>query len=263
MMTKAKTNILKFLSVLLLIPIMFAFTACFGNGQLDQKASCNTSGNYNQVATRDDLNDIVGEQTTVNGSGYRMTMEYKGTYGNDFSAQTQINAIIKNDEAAMRYATKYRENGQSGEEKADMYFKDGYVHMELNGRKIKFEASLDAYFNNQEYGEYSSLFDAEQLMATIESNTDVTISRNGNNFKLVFNTLTIAGVDTANLRDIIAFLNFDNEGNLVAMRISFNMTTTVYGATANIEASVVISAFDGEINFPNLSEYESTSLYDL
>ena len=269
MITKKKTW-LRMLSLVLLLPLLLVFTACGDvNAQLNTKASCNTRGEYTQEATRDELNGSIGQQTTINNDAYRMTITASGSMmGIDVSSE--INAIVKGEEATLKITSTYPQTNRlvSGY----IYVKDGYIYTNANGAKTYMEGSLETYLNEGTMnGNMPGLMDSitdVNAMLNMVSASDIEVSVEGNNYKIEFNS--IAGIDVPSLAEmgmnlsdildnVVAYLNFDNDGNLVAMQFSFDMEMSyeMFGQHINIDLSlsVTMSKFDGEIQFPSFNGY--------
>ena len=261
MITKKKTW-LKMLSLVLLLPLLLVFTACGDvNAQLNTKATCNTTGEYNQEATRDELNGSIGQQTTINNGGYRMTIEATGSAMGEEISST-INAIVKGDEATLKMTAKDPQTGKNVD--GYVYVTDGYIYTNAEGQKVRMEGSLNTFFNTEGFAEMPGLMDSItdiNGILNMMSSSDVEISVDGNNYKIEFNT--IAGMEVPSLaemgvnlsdllKDMVAYLNFDDNGNLVAMNFSFGMEM---GEFFNITINVTMSAFDGEIQFPSFNGY--------
>ena len=133
------------------------------------------------------------------------------------------------------------------------------------------EGSLETYFNEGTMSEMPGLMDSItdiNAMLNMVSASDIEISVEGNNYKIEFNS--IAGIDVPSLaemgmnlsdilKNVVAYLNFDNDGNLVAMQFNFDMEMSFemfqQQISMNMSFSVTISKFDGEIQFPSFNGY--------
>ena len=100
MKSNLKANIKKGLWLLLCLPVLLLTTACGTDvtGELNTKATCNTTGAYTTASTKAELTEAIGEQTSVNTAGYRLTMTTSMGEGQNM----EINMIVKGEELALK-----------------------------------------------------------------------------------------------------------------------------------------------------------------
>ena len=231
MNTKISSS-LKYLWLLLILPLAFLFTGC---GQLDEQASINKSGNY-QTAESSALTESLGTQTDIDKTnGYRITAKLKSS-----DADVGINAIVKADEIAAKVSGTVDGQNKSGY----MYFTDGKLYTEADGQKVCIT--------------YATGFDIDKLIALITKISTASVSININDYVVsldgVNNILEKAGNNfriTMQAGQVL-YLNFDSNNKLVAMQSSFD--------SESLKTEITVSTFSGDIDFPSFSDYKTLGL---
>lgn len=249
-MVKATKFLYSFLAVALIAVCSIVFTACGGGDSLEQEATYAENINYTENATTADTNPAVdaimakierGEGGQVTNfsvlNGFRFTMIAKDTSG---IVRQKLNIVAKNKELMARTTMSY--DSISGE--ANIYIKGDklYTHNKRNGEaEVKivtnvgtnsFEASLTSTGLMQMFSEYVS-----QL-----KDVGYTIKKNGTNFKFTYSSTTLGNVSK------VIILQMDNDNNVKAIHIEYSSSLT--GST-----EMTLSAFDGDLVFPDLSGY--------
>lgn len=286
MKTKVKSSILRLLSLLLVLPIVFIATACAGTAQLDSEAKCNIQGEYSQAATVAEYNEVVANQNSVDSEGYRLTMNVK-TKMMGFEADAYINAVFKNNEAAIKMIRPDTSSAESAEDidankkvTAYAYYKDGFVYADQDGEKVRYEAEIEKIFGGETTGGMSQFLDVEEILQLIRSNEDIEIFREGNNFKIVFGSIdATTAQEFAGFSDMVVYLNFDENDKLTAVNVSckFSLGSDTIANTMldddsqdttdddidisfdfsmSMDIDVTFSVFNGDIEFPDLSGYK-------
>jgi hypothetical protein len=250
---KNKKSIIAMLFSILVLPIALLFTACGTTSQLDTKATCDTRGTYQTAATTQELNETIGSQEDFATDGYRISSTIKMTMTGGSEMNISFNAIYKNNELAIKMVVPdIMATIQSGKMKytnAYAYYKGGYIYATMNGEKVKYQAQIEDMYdieNNFQYiKQYSNV---EQLLNLVKSSSNISVFKDGNNFKVDF-------ADSVAFSDASMYLNFNAENVLKALNLQFNISAS----TMNIGAAVTMSPFDGEIEFPDLSSYTLTN----
>ncbi len=261
---------LKYLLLAVFVSCAFVLAGC-GDGQLGVKADANL-GNVNayEVATtaqKEDLTTIVNNQDVSEVSAYRMTMEMSMEEEGE-TITMNYNAIIAEVEGAMQMAIKMDANIAGEKAGAKIWIKDGVMYMEatagaddmkkeFGATKIKMPlevgqeagilASLEAMetFELGSILEMASTFDFAAEGITVKVNVEDTVKR----FEI---TATDESTDPATVTKM--YLVFEDDA-LSACQLE----TSMYGA----EVKVVISAFDGEIEFPNADGFEDFTIPEI
>ncbi len=282
------------LYLLLVLPLLFLFTACGGDAataQLRTEASCDTSGEYATEASQAEYEEIIGEQTDFASNAYRMTAkmsltmpktdeEQKPIYdeqGNVVTEEvefTTINMIIKEnqtDPTAVTYeaAIKVRMSNifKSVLDDKDlpdyyemyMYFKDGKMYSEdEDGNKTYQEMDFYEIFYAEEM-EMMSFICLEDILDVVDYADTVTVTKQDNNFKLVADdAMVIYGQEID--AGAVVYVNFNNEGDVVAAQVEFSMS---FFGMATMNSTFTVSEFNGDIAFPDFSKYvEATDTND-
>ena len=270
-MEKAKsfkwTNVLY---LLLLLPLMFVFAACGEDPsvkQLNTEASCNTSGDYATEATKADYTTAVGEQTAIDADGYRITAVIKMQTGSGDEAVSQeimkVNMIMKEvrtDTAvtyqmAMKMKMKNIFKGLLDEDTPDeiiayAYYKDGKIYSEdQDGNKYYDVVSIDDMFDSETMS-LMAFTNLEEILGAVNAVGDVTVTKEGNNFKVVANGA--ANIDGQSISaGATAYINFNSEGKIVAAQLSYDMAYL----TSTMNCQFTLSGFNGDIAFPDLTKY--------
>ena len=181
---------------LLLVPMIFMFTAC--GGQLDAKASCNTSGDWKQSeAATTAYTSAINGTTAINADAYRFTMEAKMKEG-DKTEEFFVNAIMSKTEMAIK-ASIPKDDGK-GNNTSYIYMKDNKLYMQgkdTDGKDVKYYMegiSLGDYLGTLTPGEGLSLGDDFDIVGSIiemikslGNPEGVKIYQSGNNFRIEIN----------------------------------------------------------------------------
>ena len=262
------------LYLLLLLPLMLVFCACGADPtkQLKTTATCDTSGDY-AASDKAAYSEVIGEQTAFEADGYRLTLgvSLKSTSGEDpepvVSEVLYMNAIIKTvkkDEsvdyqAALNAKFDFTKilGGDDEDMKLDttLYYKDGKAYAtDKDGKKIWHEYSFasmwDAVSGGGELPMFNNVKSIIQIVQYIGN--DVTVTRNGNHFKIVTNSVVeIQGqnIDTG----ATAYINCDSNGKVTEAQLEFEMSMA---PTVKMVYKSTVSAFNDNIVFPDdLNKY--------
>lgn len=237
MTSKTKTT-LKVLGLgLLAVPAMFAFTACGGGSDLDQKAVCSTNKSYTTSTAAEFNEKTTGDSyITWNAGGYRLTVEAnaEGCAGPEGHQTKYYLNLLSN--AAIRLGGKKEDNqlgmkttmncdlvGLKANITTEAYVVDGnlyahtypttietgYTKTEIAEQKIMVEG-ITADYAMTNVGEMDVAYDQDTIMDFIKKYQDLAtfqISENGNDigFKVVFNNSVAFGEMT----NIVAYVNVD------------------------------------------------------
>ena len=157
----------------------------------------------------------------------------------DYQAAMKMKMIDMEDPTAQATEPKYIE--------AYGYYKDGKAYSEEDGNK---------YYEEENFADILDGFDLvscqnlEDLLGFVGAANDVTVTKEGDNFKIVTNAaMEIEGMSIGG--EATAYINF-KDGKVVAAQLNYLMTVPYFG---KMECQFTISGFDGNITFPNLSGY--------
>ena len=248
---KKKKSIFMMLLSMLVLPVALLCTAC---GQLDTKASCDTSGAYQTASSSNELANAIGVQDEFESEGYRLTSTIKMTISGGEEMNLSINAVYKNNELAAKITMPdIIASIQSGKMKytdSYLYYKDGYAYADLLGEKIKYQVQIEDLFEIDSYSQFQYIAQytsVEQILDLVKNNSNITVAKQGNNFRVELNNMEESSIYS----NTYLYLNFNTENILSALQFQFKMTTS----SINMNAQVTMSPFDGEIQFPNLNSY--------
>ena len=243
------------------------FTACGdpATGQLKTEATCDTSGDYATASDKAAYTAAVGDQTEIDAAGYRLTAKVAMKTVVDEQEVTQdymtLNLIIKenrtdagvNYEMAMKMKMKnpLAAANEPTEYEIYAYYKDGKVYGEdENGNKYYEEVSFDDFFDGEEM-QMLSCSNLQQLLSLVNAVGEVTVTTQGNNFKVVANgSATIGGQSIA--AGATAYINFNDEGKITAAQLDYSMSYF----TSQMNFQITMSGFDGNIAYPDLTKYQ-------
>lgn len=268
-MTKSKVlNTFKvFFVALLLVPIAFVFAAC--GGQLDTKASVNTNGNYT-ASSKGDFKEALGKQTELaSQTGYRFTteMNLNGKINSStVNSKMLLNGILAKDEMAMKISTNSLGENMSGE----MYVKDNtlYTHSDAvwqNGINWQIESktkqtitSMDSAFNDSVASMAGEMKDVQSFLELIDGDEYAVVTKSGTNYCVKVQDMEFG--ELCKLSNVKIYFNFDAQNKLIAVGLiaDASMTTlSIYGQEIALTgtAAFTISAFEGQIQFPDFSGY--------
>lgn len=288
-------NKLKYLALLLILPVAFAFTGC-GGGQLDGNAKVNTGKEASyEAATMEDLTDYVatiteGDEAAVP-TGAKITVNFTaGAYANG-----KVNVLFKvtedeeentNLEFAVRANVNYKDGDTAGKVKADLYYKDQVLYLDANVTGVDQETA--AMVNGKQKLDLSEMGGIEGLlgMAMMFLPGDVTeempfdmamLPEMFENFDLnvvlglldvipvEFDVATytdgdytrfkLSAVDAETNDTIVAYLVFV-QGVLAGVQVNAQMTE----GEDVMSLAVAIEAFAGDIQYPNFNGYTEAQL---
>lgn len=246
--TKMKT-ISAILSALVLALCCILLTSC-GKNDLSQEASYDKNVNYSETVSAEESQtviDAVSEKVAKQDEGalasYRFTMKSKDAEGKD---QIYANMIVKDKELMTQFDTPINKSLTSIKNGvAYMYNKDLKTETET---KIKFdmssaESALSSYIKQAS----SSLSQAQaQLTGVLAQLKEVikvscTVTKNGNNFKFAF--------ENEESGNVAIIMQLDKDKNINAIHAEAT-------AKDNSTMEFTFSAFNGNIDFPNLDDYK-------
>ena len=258
------------LSMLLIVPMMFMFAAC---DQLDTKASFKKDANY-AASDTSTFNAVATEQAVKAGDSYRLTVNIKmdateflramatlstePVNATDAKADVTLNAIVTQDAIAIKMSgtmmtgtTKEKVNGSIYVTDGKMYVDGSMGDEAVSKEYIELAAGADLSDALAEIG-MNTMFnqiDPATIVAAARASGDITVSANGNHFKLEYNVESLPNT---------LFINFDKNGVFEAMQAE--MSASVFGIA--METTVTMSGFDGKINLPNFSGYKKVDSLD-
>ena len=261
------------------VPCALVMAAC-GTAQIDTKATVNKGGNY--VATSATaVSEYVAQETVTTEikSGYHFTAESEMA-----GAKTFMNAFILTDEngVATESAIKLEVKAEEGVIKYSVYVKDGYAYldMQIPGTTMKYKTPLllgqeaDYFLTGDEMQDAQvSITTAateflEHFQGTLSmgqgSETLYEVAKDGDNAKYhakltkEFSAETPFG--TYNYKGLEMYLIFENNA-FVGGTLDASATLTSGEEVQNVSQSMVVTTFNGTIQYPDLTSY--TSLEDL
>ena len=252
-MVSSKNLIKSALLLLLIFPVVLLFAACGDvTKDLETKASCTTTGEWT-ASTEAEVDEYLGDQTAIESNGYRMTFEWD--FGGEFGSMS-VNAIITKTQFAVKmFVAKQFINALAGEEVATSditgyaYYTDGKLYSDATDeqgkqtkeyREMNLEQALDIGM-----GEASAFTTVESLLEAIDA-APVAYYKDGNNFKM--ETTQGFNYNGMPVESAVAYLNFNGDKKITAIEMSY----TIQGSGT---ATVIMSAFNGNINFPSFNGY--------
>lgn len=287
-------NKLKYLALLLILPVVFAFAGC--GSQLDGNAKVNTGREASyEAATMEDLTNYVatiteGDEAAVP-TGAKITVAFTaGTMANG-----KVNVIFKvtedeeentNLEFAVRANVNYKDGDTAGKVKADLYYKDQVLYLDANVTGV--DQATAAMVNGKQKLDLSEMGGIEGLLgmammflpeeATEEIPFDMEmITGMFENFDLnvvlglldmvpvefevssyIDGNITrfkLAAIDEETNDSIIGYLVFVN-GVLAGVKVDARMAE----GDDIMSLSVAIEAFAGDIQYPNFNGYTEAEL---
>ena len=281
-------NKLKYLALLLILPVVFAFAGC--GSQLDGNAKVNTGREASyEAATMEDLTNYVatiteGDEAAVP-TGAKITVAFTaGTYANG-----KVNVIFKvtedeeentNLEFAVRANVNYKDGDTAGKVKADLYYKDQVLYLDANVTGVDQETA--AMVNGKQKLDLSEMGGLLGLLGMAEGFLPVEteempfdmamLPEMFENFDLnvvlglldiipvEFDVATytdgnitrfkLAAIDEETNDSIIGYLVFVN-GVLAGVKVDARMAE----GDDIMSLSVAIEAFAGDIQYPNFNGY--------
>jgi len=266
MKSNLKANIKKGLWLLLCLPVLLLTTACGTDvtGELNTKATCNTTGAYTTASTKAELTEAIGEQTSVNTAGYRLTMTTSMGEGRDM----EINMIVKGEELALKATAPASMMGDAtatGVIDYYMFFKDGKIYMEMPYQNQTYKIYMEMNFGDLFGVEASAgltmstplddmpFHDVQSMLEAInEAGDNVVVTKDGNNFKIVVSE-GFNFDDDVTVTEATCYINFDSSNHLTAMQIDFEGNSDGSAMTG----SATLSGYTGALNFPSFNDYKS------
>lgn len=261
-----------FLSMLLIVPMMFMFAAC---DQLDTQASFKKDANYaeSDAAT---FEAVATDEAVKANDSYRLTVkvkmdatkfitemnkylpesEQKAT--TDAKAEMTLNAIVTKDAIAIKMTGAMMSGSEKEKINGSIYVADGKMYLDgslgdeaVSKEYIELAASADLSDALSEIGmdKWFSQIDPATIVAEAKASGDITVSANGNHFKLEYNVESLPST---------LFINFDKNGVFEGMQAE--MSAELFGIA--METTVTISGFDGKIDLPNFSGYKKVDSLD-
>lgn len=286
-------NKLKYLALLLILPVVFAFAGC--GSQLDGNAKVNTGREASyEAATMEDLTNYVatiteGDEAAVP-TGAKITVAFTaGTYANG-----KVNVIFKvtedeeentNLEFAVRANVNYKDGDTAGKVKADLYYKDQVLYLDANVTGVDQETA--AMVNGKQKLDLSEMGGLLGALGTVAENLPVETEEMPFDMAMLpemfenFDLNVVLG-----LLDIIP-VEFDvatyTDGNITRFKLSaideetndsiIGYLVFVNGVLAGVKVdarmaegddimslSVAIEAFAGDIQYPNFNGYTEAEL---
>lgn len=239
------------MSAILLPVSVVMFSAC-GAGQFTQ-ANLDVRGNYAQKQASEVTEVVSGENLNAY-KGFRMSMDATMKLGEE-TANMSIVMLYKDTstEDASTYESAMKVSGTMGTEsgEAEMYsrFEEGtmkiYIKTAQKGQettKISYEGSSGMFESMNTIT--GSVQDFLPDVSALESAGKIEVAENGSVKKI---KLTIGSDDTTNAT---IYYVYDGE-NFKGMKIE-NMVVAELGMTLN----ATLVPFDGDIAFPNFSDYK-------
>ena len=263
-----------FLCALLILPVVFVLCACdlFGSktvDQLDVDATCNTDGTY-VSSTKESYDTAMDEITKFENDAYRLSLKIEANVtanGNTVNAQQKANynAILTNGKLAFKVTDDFVTNvaDESYKNVSTIFYKDGVVYSNDNGEKTFYSYNNGNLLENVVY--LNQIYLVEQVLAIVNNGENITYEKNGNKYKLTItnvNNFTMGYEnDQVTNRPAFVWINLTDEGKLESLKLSTQMTFS-YTYKGNVmsgtmKINVVMSAFDGQIEFPDPIEYNS------
>ena len=254
----------------MLVPIAFVFAAC--GGQLDTKASVDTKGNYT-ASSMDEFNTALDDQTELaSQTGYRFTTDMNLSVKINSSTTNMkmlCNGILTQEEMAMKVSV----DAMGESIKSEMYVKDStlYTHSDAiwqNGIEVQKEikskqtiTSINSAFDNEYASLAGEMKDVQSFLDLIKNDENAEVTKSGTNYCVKVQDMEAGGV--FELSNVKIYFNFDAENNLVAVGLvadaSMSMTSDAQDMAFNGTAVFAISAFEGQIQFPDFSGYAEMS----
>ncbi len=260
---KKKKLIIALLFSIIILPVALLFAGCGSSGQLDKKAECYTTGNY-QATNAQVLTDTVGTQTNFGeGMGYRITSNIDGHVGNQ-KYTVVFNAIYKNNQFASKTTVKAGGVGTS----TYIYYKDGYMYASVMGIKMKVQANINDVFGADGDADYISAYlNAQEVLNLVREDDSFIVSQDGNNFKVELSDVSAIeneivasdpGIRIVDISNAVVYLNLTDQNVLTALQLNFRMAAETNEGDSVVNMSVTMNAFDGDIQFPNnLNSYRA------
>jgi hypothetical protein len=99
--------------------------------------------------------------------------------------------------------------------------------------------------------------DAASVLQAVQNIPQLQIAKQGNNYRFTLPENESFPYEGATITEATAYLNFDANNKLTALKMTYKGTTPSATGTQEIEATVTMSGFTGDIAFPDLSGYKS------
>ena len=279
-------NKLKYLALILILPVAFIFVAC---GQLDAEAQVNTGNEAKYEETTDValntyLNELDESEDEVVPSGIKLTLKFNaGDMG-----EGKVNVILKqteNDdgetelELAVRFEANMEMNQLEIKAKGDLYYKDDVLYMDTKVEGLDDVYGAEAELNGKHKLDMSGanggglmglLGMAEYMLPLDDLNLPFSPAMllNGLDAELLgqlmqmydFKVSTYTDGDYTRFKlytedettgdNIKAYLVFVKDV-LAGVKVDAKMTQEGQEMTL----ALALEAFDGEINYPNFDDF--------
>lgn len=265
METKKIYSIKNIICLLMILPMIFLFSACdlFGSKkeQLDIEASCDTSGTYAISNAAEYTEKSIGVTSFTN-NAYRLTASIFGEMDEDISMKTivkmSINAIISDTSIAYKISAE-----QTGEEKQNTtaFYNNSILYTtNEKGEKSSSSVSYESVMNHfLAFGYFCKM---EQILSIVDNGENKAYEKNGNRFKITIAQVNIPNIGLEDIHDNIAYvyLNFTNNDKLDSLKMSASVSglgSKPDGSLipAKVKIKVTMSSFDGKIELPDPEEY--------
>ena len=253
--SKSKLN---FLWVLVIIPLMFVFSAC-GAGQLDIEAKCDTTGTYT-VSDYETFEGVLGNQ--AGGAYYRLTgTAEEGTHS------FYVNAIVGQNQFALKYTMKtagnvemqgkiyYTQRVIDNETKNVVYIDEKEGDTTRKGwQVVNFTVSQTLAGFLQTIGEdfidsaiYISPQAVLESVAAYSAIADIRV--NGTHFEFMLENDALEA-------DITCYVNFTNDNNKLLQAYKVVQTPQAEVGGASLSATIEEINASTKIEFPNFNSYQ-------
>ena len=281
MNTKIKSSYLKtFLCMLLLLPLLFVFTACGEEvGQLDTKASCDTSGTYG-ASTKTEYDNAMNGITGFVNDSYRITMsvsvESVTKIGTKHTWSIDLNGIFTPEGYAFKGKMKatgaYADKTISGNLVSGSftyYYKNGIVYKNENNKKSYESAGYNDLLN---VVLLNNFYAPTKILPVVTEGTGVSYEKNGSKYQMTVTTVNNLNLlqaweehSTVTTKPAFVYVNLTEDKKLDALKLTTQADRTgseFYGTkyagddyTTTMKVNVTMSAFDGQIEFPDPTEF--------
>ncbi len=278
---RTKTILKSLFAMILIVPIMFIATAC-GASELDKEATCNTNHKY-QASSMEEFDENVREKTVENETQFKKQPGYKLTYkatltssfdGVQMTSNITTNIIANANQMAMKAVADLDSAFANGNATIEGYFNEGemYVHLlpttismassigtssvNVEEQKIKV-TSADIDVAIEEYGQVENFCNVKSVMDFIKANSDAVVEVSAD--KLAYK-VTIGAATEYGMTNVVVYVNLDEDFQLTALQVTGNYAGEGTLSSQTGTATFTLCAYDGEISFPDFSEYTEGNL---
>lgn len=277
-------NKLKFLALLLIVPVLFVFTACGGQLGTEAKVNIGKKGDYTET-TYDELNNYLVENVykdevaeATNGMLFRITMNMTSNMGAMSEIKAKVNAIVghekqEGDTAEELYnyvmasklkvsgKVKYNNNTENYDASAEIYVKDGFMYVNAKGSgefadisgKTKYSANEENEFSK--YLSYISVDPVELMMQlqSVGATAQVSVNTKDGLIRYCIETSSENVIEESDLPQRIYLVFKDN--NLIQIQTESEMS--FFGMEMNVV--IKMEVYNGNIEFPDFKDYVDQS----